>query len=55
MTPDIFISQAVNCPLIWLCIKVGQGQGDRDIGMRAWGLGDVRQGTGGHQVWDAGT
>ena len=31
-------------------MKLAQGQGDRDIGMRVWGLG-----TWGHQVWDAGT
>ena len=23
----------------WLCIKVGRGQGDGDIGTRVWGLG----------------
>ena len=33
-----------------LCIKVGRGQGDRDMGTSVWGLG-----TWGHQVWDAGT
>ena len=26
---------------IRLCIKVGRGQGDGDIGTRVWGLGDV--------------
>ena len=40
---------------IWLCIKVGQGQGDGDIGTRLWGLGDARRRTWGHQVWDTGT
>ena len=41
-----------------LCIKVGQGQGDGEIGTRVvWGLGtwDTRRRTWGHQVWDAGT
>ena len=40
-----------------LCIKVGWGQGDGDIGTRVWGLGtwDARRGTWGHQLWDAGT
>ena len=40
-----------------LCIKVGRGQGDGDVGTRVWGLGtwgretrDLR-----HQVWDVGT
>ena len=28
-----------------LCIKVGRGQGDGDIGTRVWGLGDARRGT----------
>ena len=40
-----------------LCIKVGQGQGDGDIGTRVvWGLRtwDTRRRTWGHQVWDAG-
>ena len=41
----------------WLCIKVGRGQGDGDIGTRVWGLGlgNARRGTWGRQVWDAGT
>ena len=30
---------------IRLCIKVGQGQGDGDVGTRVWGLGDARRGT----------
>ena len=38
-----------------LCIKVGRGQGDGDIGTRVWGLGDARRGTWGHQVWDVRT
>ena len=37
---------------IWdrLCIKVGRGQGDRDIGTCVWGLG-----TWGRETWDLGT
>ena len=31
-----------------LFIKVGQGQGDGDIGTRVWGLGDARRGNMGH-------
>ena len=27
------------CQPLGLCIKVGRGQGDRDIGTRVWGLG----------------
>ena len=30
--------------LIGLCIKVGRGQGDGDMGTRVWGLGDPRLG-----------
>ena len=26
-------------PLFRLCIKVGRGQGDGDVGARVWGLG----------------
>ena len=45
---------------IGLCIKVGRGQGDRDIGTRVWGLGtsgretrDLRTSTMGRgDVWD---
>ena len=33
-----------------LCIKVGRGQGDGDIGTRVWGLG-----TSGRETRDAGT
>ena len=44
----------------WLCIKVGRGQGDKDIGTRVWGLGtwgretrDLRTSTMGRRdVWD---
>ena len=32
----------------WLCIKVGRGQGDGDIGTRVWGLGTWGCG----DVWD---
>ena len=32
-------------PIYRLCIKVGRGQGDGDIGTRVWGLG----------TWDLGT
>ena len=28
---------------VGLCIKVGRGQGDGDIGTRVWGLGDARR------------
>ena len=28
----------------WLCIKVGRGQGDGDVGTRVWGLGTRDQG-----------
>ena len=35
---------------IRLCIKVGWGQGDRDIGTRVWGLG-----TWGRETRDLGT
>ena len=43
-----------------LCIKVGRGQGDKDIGTRVWGLGtwgretrDLRTSTMGRgDVWD---
>ena len=35
---------------IRLCIKVGRGQGDGDIGMRVWGLG-----TWGREAKDLGT
>ena len=31
---------------IGLCIKVGRGQGDRDIGTRVWGLGTWERETG---------
>ena len=34
----------------WLCIKVGRGQGDRDMGTRVWGLG-----TSGRETRDLGT
>ena len=34
----------------WLCIKVGRGQGDGDIGTRVWGLG-----TWGRETRDLGT
>ena len=34
----------------WLCIKVGRGQGDGDIGTRVWGLG-----TWGREGRDVGT
>ena len=45
---------------IGLCIKVGRGQGDRDIGTRVWGLGtwgretrDLRTSSMGRgDVWD---
>ena len=33
-----------------LCIKVGRGQGDRDVGTRVWGLG-----TWGRETRDLGT
>ena len=33
-----------------LCIKVGRGQGDGDVGRRVWGLG-----TWGHETRDLGT
>ena len=44
----------------WLCIKVGRGQGDGDIGTRVWGLGtwgretrDLRTSSMGRgDVWD---
>ena len=36
--------------LYGLCIKVGRGQGDGDIGTRVWGLG-----TWGHETRDLGT
>ena len=47
---------------LWLCIKVGRGQGDGDIGTRVWGLGtwgretrDLRTSTMGRgDVWEAG-
>ena len=41
-----------------LCIKVGRGQGDGDIGTRVWGLGDSRRATMGRgDAWngDVGT
>ena len=38
------------CLVQWLCIKVGWGQGDRDMGMRVWGLG-----TWGRETRDLGT
>ena len=38
-----------------LCIKLGRGQGDGDIGTHVWGLGDARGMTWGHQLCDAGT
>ena len=54
-------------PFIWLCIKVGRGQGDGDIGTRVWGLGtwgretrdfkyikDIKYGTRGRQNREAG-
>ena len=47
--------QSQNIKIKQLCIKVGRGQGDGDMGTRVWGLGDARQGTYGHQVWDAAT
>ena len=37
-------------PYIGLCIKVGRGQGDRDMGTRVWGLG-----TWGRETRDLGT
>ena len=45
---------------MWLCIKVGLGQGDGDIGTRVWGLGtsgretrDLRKSSMGRgDVWD---
>ena len=43
------ISNTSNRGRIWLCIKLGRGQGDGDKGTRVWGLG-----TWGHQVWDTG-
>ena len=48
-------------PIYRLCIKVGRGQGDGDIGTRVWGLGtwdlgmrdeglrDIKYGTWGRQ------
>ena len=48
-------SSLLKLPNYGLCIKVGTGQGDGDIGTRVWGLGDARRRTWGHQVWDAGT
>ena len=49
--------------IVRLCIKVGWGQGDGDIGTRVWGLGtwtrdegleDIKYGTRGRQKQDAG-
>ena len=40
-----------------LCIKVGRGQGDRDMGTRVWGLGTLVWGLGtwGRETRDLGT
>ena len=35
---------------VYICIKLGKGQGNRDIGMRVWGLG-----TWGPETRDLGT
>ena len=45
---------------LWLCIKVGRGQGDGDVRTRVWGLGTWRRETrdlrtssmGRGDVWD---
>ena len=47
---DFYARFPVSVDSLWLCIKVGRGQGDRDIGTRVWGLG-----TWGRETRDLGT
>ena len=58
--PQLLMTTLITTNL-WLCIKLGQGQGDGDIETRVWGpgtlgtqdegLGDIKWGTWGHVGW----
>ena len=50
---SVFLTSNIFLPVFkskGLCIKVGRGQGDRDVGTRVWGLG-----TWGRETRDLGT